>query len=103
MSPCPRTGGGCAAWRRRSCGRSKIAPSRASADSPPAQPVYTAPAARPGFRVDQTIYVSTLRVELGSRSYPILIGGGLLARADRLAQHVPGRHVLLVTNTTVGP
>ena len=45
----------------------------------------------------------TLRVELGSRSYPILIGGGLLARADLLAQHVPGRDLLLVTNTTVGP
>ena len=44
-----------------------------------------------------------MRVELGSRSYPILIGGGLLARADLLAGHVPGRDVLLVTNTTVGP
>ena len=46
---------------------------------------------------------TTLRVELGSRSYPILIGEGLLARADLLAQHVPGRDVLLVSNTTVGP
>jgi 3-dehydroquinate synthase len=47
--------------------------------------------------------VDTLRVELGSRSYPIVIGSGLIARADLLAQHVPGRDVLLVTNTTVGP
>jgi 3-dehydroquinate synthase len=47
--------------------------------------------------------VDTLRVELGSRSYPILIGEGLLVRADLLSQHVPGRDVLLVTNTTVGP
>ena len=47
--------------------------------------------------------MSTLRVELGSRSYPILIGGGLLARADLLSQHLPGPDVLLVTNTTVGP
>lgn len=49
------------------------------------------------------MHVDTLRVELGSRSYPILIGDGLLARADLLGQQVPGRDVLLVTNTTVGP
>jgi 3-dehydroquinate synthase len=47
--------------------------------------------------------VNTLRVELGSRSYPILIGSGLLARADLLSQHVPARDVLLVSNTTVAP
>src|SRR5690242_67227 len=47
--------------------------------------------------------MDTLRVELGSRSYPILIGPSLLARADVFAQHIPGRDVLLVTNTTVGP
>jgi 3-dehydroquinate synthase len=47
--------------------------------------------------------VDILQVELGSRSYPILIGGGLLARADLFAQYVPGRDILLVTNTTVGP
>ena len=44
-----------------------------------------------------------LNVDLGSRSYPILIGSGLLARADLISQHVPGRDVLLVTNTIVGP
>ncbi len=47
--------------------------------------------------------MDTLTVELGSRSYPILIGAGLLARADLLAQHVPGRDILLVSNTTVAP
>lgn len=47
--------------------------------------------------------MNALTVELGSRSYPILIGSGLLARADLLARHVPGRDVLLVSNTTVGP
>ena len=47
--------------------------------------------------------VNTLTVELGSRSYPILIGSGLLTRADLLARHIPGRDLLLVTNTTVGP
>jgi 3-dehydroquinate synthase len=47
--------------------------------------------------------VNTLTVELGSRSYPILIGAGLLSGADLLQQHVPGRDVLLVSNTIVGP
>jgi 3-dehydroquinate synthase len=49
------------------------------------------------------LHVNTLTVELGSRSYPILIGEGLLARKDLLGTHIPGRDVLLVTNTTVGP
>jgi len=49
------------------------------------------------------MHVNTLRVELGSRGYPILIGAGLLARSDLLAQHVPGRDILLVSNTTVAP
>jgi len=44
-----------------------------------------------------------LTVELGDRSYPILIGAGLLRDAELLAAHVPGRDVLLVTNTTVAP
>ena len=47
--------------------------------------------------------VNTLTVELGSRSYPILIGAGLLSRADVLARHVPGRDILLVSNTIVAP
>jgi len=47
--------------------------------------------------------MDTLTVELGSRSYPILIGAGLLARADLLATHVPGKDILLVSNTTVAP
>ena len=47
--------------------------------------------------------MNTLTVQLGSRSYPILIGAGLRARADLLGQHVPGRDVLLVSNTIVAP
>ncbi|MEM6818290.1 MAG: 3-dehydroquinate synthase [Pseudomonadota bacterium] len=47
--------------------------------------------------------METLDVALGDRSYPILVGAGLLARAgELLADHV-GRDVVLVTNTTVGP
>ncbi|MGB8326049.1 MAG: 3-dehydroquinate synthase [Steroidobacteraceae bacterium] len=45
----------------------------------------------------------TLRVDLGERSYPIHIGGDLLAHLGALGEVAPARDVLLVTNTTVGP
>ena len=45
----------------------------------------------------------TLKVELGSRSYPILIGDGLLGQAAVLEGHIGGRDVLVVSNTTVAP
>ena len=44
-----------------------------------------------------------LVIELGSRSYPILIGAGLLDDPQLLARTVPARDVLVVTNETVGP
>jgi 3-dehydroquinate synthase len=47
--------------------------------------------------------VKTLKVELGARSYPILIGDGLLTQSELLHQHVPARDVLIVSNTTVAP
>src|SRR5580700_10034547 len=47
--------------------------------------------------------LNTLKVELGERSYPILIGPGLLQQPEFLERYVPGRDVLLVSNTTVGP
>jgi 3-dehydroquinate synthase len=47
--------------------------------------------------------VNSLKVELGSRSYPILIGEGLLGQAELLGKHVPARDVLIVSNTTVAP
>jgi 3-dehydroquinate synthase len=47
--------------------------------------------------------VKTLKVELGSRSYPILIGDGLIENAELLHQHVPARDVLIVSNATVAP
>ena len=43
----------------------------------------------------------TLTVGLGNRTYPIHIGGGLLARADLFLPHLPQRKVSVVTNTTV--
>jgi 3-dehydroquinate synthase len=50
-----------------------------------------------------TAAFKTLNVALGERSYPILIGPGLLERTELLDEHIPGRDVLLVSNTTVGP
>jgi len=44
--------------------------------------------------------VNTLTVELAERSYPILIGPGLLDNAALLDEHVPRGAVLLVSNTT---
>ncbi len=47
--------------------------------------------------------MDTLNVELGNRSYPILIDAGLIGRADVLERHVPARDVLIVSNTRVAP
>jgi 3-dehydroquinate synthase len=47
--------------------------------------------------------LNTLKVELGERSYPILIGPELLQQPEFLEKYLPGRDVLLVSNTTVGP
>ncbi len=44
-----------------------------------------------------------LIVGLGSRSYPIHIGPGLLGRAQLLAPHLRGRRAIVVTNETVAP
>lgn len=47
--------------------------------------------------------MQTLNVDLGDRSYPIYIGGGLLSQADLLRRHIAGKQVLVVTNETVAP
>jgi 3-dehydroquinate synthase len=47
--------------------------------------------------------LNTLKVELGDRSYPIVIGQNLLRQADLVRQHIPARDVLVVSNTTVAP
>ncbi len=47
--------------------------------------------------------MQTLNVDLDTRSYPIHIGPGLLARGDLIAQTLSQKKVLIVTNTTVGP
>ena len=47
--------------------------------------------------------MQTITVELGERSYPIVIGAGLLGGGYDLAQHVRGPDCLVVTNETVAP
>jgi 3-dehydroquinate synthase len=47
--------------------------------------------------------MQTLTVHLGERSYPILIGSGLLRSPTLLASHIPAGELLLVSNTIVAP
>jgi len=47
--------------------------------------------------------MDTLKVGLGTRSYPILIGDRLLARPETWLAHVPNRDLFVVTNVTVAP
>jgi len=44
-----------------------------------------------------------LRIELGERGYPILVGPGLLDDPGLLGESVAARDVLVVTNATVAP
>lgn len=45
----------------------------------------------------------SMTVNLAERSYPIHIGPGLLARGELIAQHLPQRKAVIVTNTVVAP
>jgi len=47
--------------------------------------------------------MNSLQVDLGDRSYPICIGGGLLDNPEPLLTHVAGSEVLVVSNETVAP
>ena len=44
-----------------------------------------------------------LNVELGDKSYPIYIGTDLLSSKSLLIDHIQGRQVMIVTNTTIAP
>jgi 3-dehydroquinate synthase len=46
--------------------------------------------------------MESLRLDLGSRGYPIHIGAGLLERAELYAPYLSG-HVAVITNEVVGP
>ena len=45
----------------------------------------------------------TLHVDLGERSYPIIIGPGLLGDTQLLQPYIPGNSALIVSNETVAP
>ena len=47
--------------------------------------------------------IDNLTVQLGARSYPILIGNGVLSDHALIDRYVRARDVLLVSNTTVAP
>lgn len=47
--------------------------------------------------------MKTLTLNLGDKSYPIYIGQGLLSKSELLTQHIAGKQVMIVTNTTVAP
>ncbi len=47
--------------------------------------------------------LQTLQIDLGARSYPIVIGEGLLDDPELVGRHVTARDVLIVTNETVAP
>ncbi|MFL6675407.1 MAG: bifunctional shikimate kinase/3-dehydroquinate synthase AroKB [Massilia sp.] len=56
----------------------------------------------PQASMNQTTNIS-LNVELGERSYPIMIGPGLLRDPALLARQANGTKVAIVTNTTIAP
>ena len=45
----------------------------------------------------------TINVALGQRSYPVWIGAGVLHEQNRWRAVLRGRHVLVISNTTVAP
>jgi 3-dehydroquinate synthase len=47
--------------------------------------------------------MDTINLDLGSRSYPIYIGRGLLGDPDLLPSMIAGEQVFIVTNETVAP
>jgi 3-dehydroquinate synthase len=47
--------------------------------------------------------MQTIDVDVGHARYPVAIGPGLLGNREWLEEHVPGRSLLVVTNTTVAP
>jgi 3-dehydroquinate synthase len=53
--------------------------------------------------MSQTHHADRVSIELAERSYPILIGAGLLGDPQAYSVLPPGHSALIVTNTTVAP
>lgn len=47
--------------------------------------------------------MKTFQVELGQRSYPIYIGSSIISNSALYSNHIKGKQVLVLTNTTVAP
>lgn len=47
--------------------------------------------------------IETLTIDLGERSYPILIGEGLLSNSELLQRHIKAHNLMIVTNEVVAP
>ncbi len=47
--------------------------------------------------------MKTLHLDLGEKSYPIYIGQDLLDQKELLSNHIAGKQVMIVTNTTIAP
>ena len=47
--------------------------------------------------------MKTLNVDLGTRSYPIHIGNGLLDKPELIRPHIHGSEVMIVSNETIAP
>ena len=47
--------------------------------------------------------MQNLNVDLGDRSYPIVIGNDLLGRAELIRPYINGQQVMVVSNTTIAP
>ena len=47
--------------------------------------------------------MQTLEVDLGERSYPILIGAQLIDQGELLSRYIRGKQVAIITNETVAP
>lgn len=47
--------------------------------------------------------MKTLTVDLGTRSYPIHIGAGLIKQTDIIKPYILGKTTVSVSNTTVAP
>lgn len=47
--------------------------------------------------------MQTVQVDVGHSRYPITIGSGLLTQRELLEARIPGRDLMVVTNTTVAP
>jgi 3-dehydroquinate synthase len=47
--------------------------------------------------------MQTLTVALGSRSYPIYVGPGVLRRPELIIERLPQKKAAIITNSTIGP